>query len=393
MKSTHSACLHKKLADLIPDNRNANKGTERGNALIQESLQQYGAGRSILLDKHGAIIAGNKTVENCGAIGLDDVIVVQSDGTKLVAVQRTDLDLKDARTRQFAIADNRAGQVSLDWDVDVLKELALDGVDLAPFWSADELEKMWPQVVELQTDEDAVPPVPEEPKSKLGDLYVLGEHRLLCGSCSELEDVNRLLEDVTPDLTLTDPPYGLADTVSDKNNYDVYVDSKQNLIDLIGSFLPIALQRTKVIVLTPGNRNQRLYPEPTWMMAWFTPAGVGRGPWGFCCWQPILCYGKDPKLAHGKGSHPDAIVHTESAEKVDHPCSKPVKFWQWLLERVSEMHANVYDPFGGSGTGMIACEETRRRCFMMELSPAYCDVIVKRWENATGKKAVLDGQA
>ena len=327
MKSTHSACLHKKLADLIPDNRNANKGTERGNALIQESLQQYGAGRSILLDKHGAIIAGNKTVENCGAIGLDDVIVVQSDGTKLVAVQRTDLDLKDARTRQFAIADNRAGQVSLDWDVDVLKELALDGVDLAPFWSADELEKMWPQVVELQTDEDAVPPVPEEPKSKLGDLYVLGEHRLLCGSCSELEDVNRLLEDVTPDLTLTDPPYGLADTVSDKNNYDVYVDSKQNLIDLIGSFLPIALQRTKVIVLTPGNRNQRLYPEPTWMMAWFTPAGVGRGPWGFCCWQPILCYGKDPKLAHGKGSHPDAIVHTESAEKVDHPCSKPVKFW------------------------------------------------------------------
>lgn len=393
MKSTHSACLHKKLADLIPDNRNANKGTERGNALIQESLQQYGAGRSILLDKHGAIIAGNKTVENCGAIGLDDVIVVQSDGTKLVAVQRTDLDLKDARTRQFAIADNRAGQVSLDWDVDVLKELALDGVDLAPFWSADELEKMWPQVVELQTDEDAVPPVPEEPKSKLGDLYVLGEHRLLCGSCSELEDVNRLLEDVTPDLTLTDPPYGLADTVSDKNNYDVYVDSKQNLIDLIGSFLPIALQRTKVIVLTPGNRNQRLYPEPTWMMAWFTPAGVGRGPWGFCCWQPILCYGKDPKLAHGKGSHPDAIVHTESAEKVDHPCSKPVKFWQWLLERVSEMHANVYDPFGGSGTGMIACEKTRRRCFMMELSPAYCDVIVKRWENATGKKAVLDGQA
>ena len=140
--ANNSAYSLKKLADLTPDNRNANKGTERGNALIQESLQQYGAGRSILLDKHGAIIAGNKTVENCGAIGLEDVIVVQSDGTKLVAVQRTDLDLKDAKTRQLAIADNRAGQVSLDWDVDVLKELALDGVDLAPFWSADELEKL-----------------------------------------------------------------------------------------------------------------------------------------------------------------------------------------------------------------------------------------------------------
>src|ERR1039458_8572307 len=116
----NSSVVYKKLADLTSDNRNANKGTERGNALIQESLQQYGAGRSILLDKHGVIIAGNKTVENCGAIGMDDVIVVQSDGTKLVAVQRTDLDLKDAKTRQLAIADNRAGQVSLDWDVDTL---------------------------------------------------------------------------------------------------------------------------------------------------------------------------------------------------------------------------------------------------------------------------------
>ena len=105
---TSSAVTLKKLADLTPDSHNANKGNPRGNQMIEDSLRQYGAGRSILLDKHGAIIAGNKTVENCGAIGMDDVIVVQSDGTKLVAVQRTDLDLKDAKTRQLAIADNRA---------------------------------------------------------------------------------------------------------------------------------------------------------------------------------------------------------------------------------------------------------------------------------------------
>jgi hypothetical protein len=113
--------------------------------MIEDSLRQYGAGRSILLDKHGNIVAGNKTVENAAAIGMDDVIVVQSDGTKLVAVQRTDLDLADPRTRQLAIADNRAGQVSLDWDADVLKGLVDDGVDLAPFWTADELAAMWPQ--------------------------------------------------------------------------------------------------------------------------------------------------------------------------------------------------------------------------------------------------------
>ena len=84
---------HKKLSDLVPDRRNANKGTPRGNQMIEDSLRQYGAGRSILLDKHGAIIAGNKTAENCGAIGMEDVLVVRTDGTRLVAVQRTDLDL------------------------------------------------------------------------------------------------------------------------------------------------------------------------------------------------------------------------------------------------------------------------------------------------------------
>lgn len=139
-----SAVATKKLVDLTPDSRNANKGSPRGNQMIEDSLRQYGAGRSILLDKHGRIIAGNKTAENAGAIGMDDVIVVQSDGTRLVAVQRTDLDLDDPHTRQFAIADNRAGQVSLDWDVDALKGLVDDGVNLAPFWTTDELKKLWP---------------------------------------------------------------------------------------------------------------------------------------------------------------------------------------------------------------------------------------------------------
>ena len=140
-----SAVVTKKLVDLTPDTRNANKGSPRGNQMIEDSLRQYGAGRSILLDKHGRIIAGNKTAENAGAIGMEDVLVVQSDGTRLVAVQRTDLDLDDPRTRQLAIADNRAGQVSLDWDSDVLKGLVDDGVDLAPFWTADELATLWPQ--------------------------------------------------------------------------------------------------------------------------------------------------------------------------------------------------------------------------------------------------------
>jgi hypothetical protein len=141
------------LRDLTPDIKNANKGSERGQHLIEESLRQYGAGRSILIDKNGVIMAGNKTAENFGAIGLDDVIVVQTDGTKLVAVQRTDLDMMaDPRARELAIADNRASEVSLDWNADVLKELG-EEIDLTKFWSADELAALLGEDAESIEDE------------------------------------------------------------------------------------------------------------------------------------------------------------------------------------------------------------------------------------------------
>jgi hypothetical protein len=132
----------RKIGSLLPDSRNANKGTERGQQMIENSLRNFGAGRSILLDKHGAIIAGNKTVENAGGIGLEDVIVVQTDGTKLVAVQRMDLDLAtDERAKGLAIADNRAGQVLLEWDGEVLASLAGE-LDMGQFFTAEEFAKL-----------------------------------------------------------------------------------------------------------------------------------------------------------------------------------------------------------------------------------------------------------
>lgn len=129
-----------KLSQLTPDKRNANRGTERGGQMIESSLSKYGAGRSILIDKHGNIIAGNKTVEQAGAIGLDDVLVVQSDGRKLIAVQRMDLDLtKDKQAIEMAIADNRSSQVSLDWDPEMLATLKAHDIDLTGFWTEGEL--------------------------------------------------------------------------------------------------------------------------------------------------------------------------------------------------------------------------------------------------------------
>jgi DNA modification methylase len=215
-------------------------------------------------------------------------------------------------------------------------------------------------------------------------------HRLLCGDSTVATDVARALRG-NASLCLTDPPYGLGGTSSVKNDYVEYEDSRDNIVRLIEGFLPLAQSAAPVVALTPGNGNQRLYPHPTWTMAWFTPAGVGRGPWGFCCWQPILCFGKDPKLARGQGCHPDAIVHTEAGEKNGHPCAKPIKLWCWLVERASKAGDLIFDPFSGSGTTIIAAEMTGRVCDAIEVSPAYVDIAVTRWQRFTGRCAALAG--
>lgn len=152
-----------KISELKFDKKNANKGTQRGAYMLEESLRKYGAGRSILLDKNGCIIAGNKTIEQAGQLGIEDVIVIPSDGTKIVAVQRTDLDLeKDTKARELAYADNRVQQIDLDWDVEQLLQDVNDGVDLSTFWKEDEVERFLNMEKDLikketnQTDDENV---------------------------------------------------------------------------------------------------------------------------------------------------------------------------------------------------------------------------------------------
>ena len=402
-----------KLRDLKPDKRNANRGTARGNAVISDSLRKYGAGRSILLDKHGTIIAGNKTAENAEAAGLEDVLVVQTTGDQLVAVQRMDLDLElDPRARELAIADNRASEVSLDWDVEALKGLALDGVDLAPFFTADELESFWPQNP-LQGDEDEVPPVPVEPKSKLGDLYILGNHRLLCGDSTKREDVERLMGGQKAALIVTDPPWNVAYGTNLANNAMNY---KPRLIanDDLGTadwlkFLGEFVARAKAAAV-PGCPLYLVMGPSEW------PAiddSLRRG--GFH-WSSTIIWAKDQLVMSRKDYHTQyepiwygwkdgaARIRTVQDRKQSdlwqcnrphdsplHPTTKPVELIERAVLNSSDGGAAVLDLFGGSGSTLIACEKTGRKCFMMELSPAYCDVIVTRWENATGKKAVLEG--
>lgn len=131
-----------KLSELTPDASNANKGTERGRYALEASLRKYGAGRSILIDRNGRIIAGNKTAETAGEIGLDDVIIVQTDGRQLVAVQRTDLDLDSKEARELAYADNRAGELDLSFDAERILADLNDGVDLSAFFFDNEIDDL-----------------------------------------------------------------------------------------------------------------------------------------------------------------------------------------------------------------------------------------------------------
>ena len=130
-----------KLSELTPDDINANKGTQRGSGMLEKSLREYGAGRSVLVDKAGRIIAGNKTIEAAGAIGLEDAVMVETDGSRVVIVKRTDLDLDSPQGRGLAIADNRVAEVGLEWDMEALEKIG-EELDLGEFWFDDELPEI-----------------------------------------------------------------------------------------------------------------------------------------------------------------------------------------------------------------------------------------------------------
>ncbi len=312
--------------------------------------------------------------------------ILQARGDKDVEVSVVDLPEKKEKALNLAL-----NKISGEWDYpklkDILEELDTGGFDMEITGFDDsEIEDLMTQFFvpgEGLTPDDEIPEKVET-VCKTGDLWKLGEHRLLCGDATKKEDVERLMGGEKADLCLTGPPYGIGETFGD------YIDSSENLTQLINGFLPLARENSKRILLTPGNLNQFLYPKPDWVLAWFCSAGVGVNPWGYTCWNAIFAYGKDPYLQVGKGSRPDAMVRNEVSEKLNHPTVKPIGVWNWILERGSiKVGDMIFDPFGGSGTTLIACEKLGRKCRMMEISEMYTSVILKRWEAYTGKQAVL----
>jgi len=429
-----------KLSELTPDHSNANRGTERGRYALEASLRKYGAGRSILIDKHGRIIAGNKTAETAADVGIDDVIVVQTDGRQVVAVQRTDLDLDSNEARELAYADNRVGQLDLDFDpAQILADLNA-GVNLDQFWRKDELDELLADLQPKTTgDTPAEVDRAEELRQKwgtcAGQLWELGSHRLICGDCTDVATVARVMGGERAQLLFTSPPYAqqrdyTAEATEVLTDWDALMqgaisaalcsDDAQILVNLglvhrDGEWLPywdkwIEWMRAQgwrrfgwyvwdQTYGLPGDWQGRLAPshefvfhfnrvsvKPTKTIATKHAGEINQNT-------------NSMKGAGGKGfTHAGrAIQDFRTRDSVVRACRQqggieghPAPFSvAFAGEVIPCWPGNVYDPFSGSGTTIIACENLARRARACEISPAYVAVALERFAQHTGRTPVL----
>jgi DNA modification methylase len=370
----------KLVTELIPYVKNSRTHSDEQVAQIAASIKEFGWTNPILIDGENGIIAGHGRLMAARKLGHKEVPTIELK------------ELTETQKKAYIIADNRLA-LNAGWDNEMLtielNDLLADGfaLDILGFDSKEIAALLEPEVVEGLTDEDAVPDVPEEPKTRLGDIYELGNHRLMCGDSTSIDAVDKLMDGQKADMVFTDPPYGIGYEY-DEHKDDDNESNAQLVLDVF------ALHDCGK-VWTPGLMNLARDIErfgKTKVAVWhkkFAMAGNGIG--GASTWEPILILN-----AKKKSLKNDVLVIKTDKEFVDgknlrelHSCPKPVGLYVELINSLAESKSNIFEPFCGSGTTLIACEKTTRKCFGMEMSPKYCDVIVKRWEQFTGKKAVL----
>ena len=374
------------IKDLKSDHKNARKRTDRSSKLIAESLQRYGAARSIVIDEENRILAGNGTIEGAKAAGIKNVRVIETDGSEIIAVKRTGLS-EDEKVG-LALADNRTSDLS-DWDKDMLQQLSEEH-DVAPWFDADDLAAILGEVEQLPaeglTDADDVPEAPAEPITKPGDLWILGDHRLLCGDSTDVKALERLMDGKKADMVFTDPPYGMnLDTdyskmgTSTKTYKQVHDDDKPFDAGAMMSLLP-----APVWYIWGADYFCRSIPNwddgstLVWAKAHSEDENKVFGSAFEICWR----YPKAKKEVWFVRR-----IHMTDEHLKAHPTQKPTELPVRAIERDTEQGQLVVDLYGGSGTTLIACEQLNRSCYMMELDPRYCDVIVQRYCNLTGQDA------
>jgi 16S rRNA G966 N2-methylase RsmD len=419
------------IADYLEDHANANKGSERGLSMVEESLSQDGAGRSIVVDAENRIVAGNKTWEASALAGIEDVIEVETDGHSLIVHKRRDWDLTDVQgaARRYAYRDNRASEVSLSWSAEQLLADVNAGFDFEHLFSDGELAALLAGLDtpgELQEVEAAVDRAAELRNHygvEVGQVWRLGRHRLACiDSCDEAQ-VTVFLDGVDVGTVFADPPYGIEIvaanvSVGGGEAYDIPFggvknrkglgsvggakpfgskatrgsDGAANIVD-VGKYATIIGDDTTETAIKAATLYTSLYPDAS--QIWWGANYYANALAPSSCW---LVWDKentgnfaDVELAWTNIDKAARIFRhmwngmvkaSEHGQRRVHPTQKPVALAAWCFEE----HGGgiIVDPFAGSGISIIAAEQLKRTVYAMELSPDYVAVIIQRWVDMTG---------
>jgi DNA modification methylase len=388
------------LGELIPYARNPRTHSDAQVAQIAASIREFGWTNPVLVDGENGIIAGHGRVMAARKLGLERVPVIEL------------AHMSEAQKRAYVLADNQLA-LNAGWDEELLRlelaDLSALGFDLGLIgFGAGELERLLAGSKEGLTEDDEAPALPEQAVSKSGDLWTLGEHRLLCGDATVMADVERVLGGQLADMTWTDPPYNVDYGSSAKDK--LRGNKRKILNDDLGSGFEPFLQDACVNILsvTKGAAYVCMSSsELHTLQRAFTAAG---GKWStFVIWakhtftlgradyqrqyEPIL-YGwpaGHDRYWCGARDQGDVWFVDKPARNDLHPTMKPVALVERAIRNSSKTRDIVLDPFGGSGSTLIACEKAGRQARLVELDPKYCDVIVQRWQDWTGATAVLEG--
>jgi site-specific DNA-methyltransferase (adenine-specific) len=384
---------------LIPYAKNARTHSDEQVAQIAGSIKEFGFNNPVLVDKDNSIIAGHGRLMAARKLGMDKVPVVQLG------------HMTEAQRKAYVLADNRIA-LNSGWDTSMLSlELQdlKDDIDLSLLgFDPDELDALLNPIVETDglTDEDAVPDVPDEPKTKLGDIYILGNHRLMCGDSCSVTDMDKLVNDRQVDMWLTDPPYNVAYEGKTKDALTIQNDSMDN--EGFRQFLRDAYVTADTVMKagavfyiwhadSEGYNFRGAAHDAGWKvrqcLIWKKSTMVmGRQDYH---WKHEPClYGWKEGAGHlwaTDRKQTTILEFDKPSRNKEHPTMKPVVLFEYQMLNNTKGGDIILDSFGGSGTTMLAAEKNGRIAYVMELDPKYCDVIVKRWEDFTGKKAVLEG--
>jgi hypothetical protein len=336
------------LGDLKSDQRNARKHNERNIKQIVDSLQEVGAARSIVIDENNIILAGNGVTEAAAIAGIENVRIIEANGNEIIAVRRS--GLTDEQKTRLALWDNRAAELA-EWDMDVLANLYQEDASVFDnMFSAKELENI---IGDLGEKKDAEPQIDraaelnEKWQVQTGDLYIIGNHRLLCGDSTKREDVERVMNGEKADMVFTDPPYGLGG-YGGRNNMELQGDDQDCNI-----FYKVIPDAQEMYVWGNFKNLQMINYTPRDVIVWVkNNFGLGKGYRG----QYELCFYK------GEFSGSDSDIWEIGKDvQYAHPTQKPIG----LAERaINNSNPDIIlDIFLGSGSTMVACHQLNRKCY------------------------------